>query len=138
MESDADYFWLIDADISPPQHALGALLSAGQDVVAASVKVRKIDVDGNEKAVNMLMRGNNGKYYEAYGTGVEQIDRAGFGCVLFHRHVFEAIPFPWFELKPWGEFRGTDFILCEKMEHMGIALYGHFDVVCGNRAEVVL
>lgn len=138
MESDANHFWLIDADISPPKYALGALLSAEKDVVATAVKVMKIDDGGNKMPVNMLMRGNNGKYYEAHGNGLERIDRAGFGCILFHRRVFEIIPFPWFELKPWGEFRGTDFIFCEKLERAGIPLYARFDVACGNRAEVVL
>ncbi len=138
MKTERTHFWLIDADTEPPQSALEDLLEPAQPVVAAVVRVMKLDDDGITKPVQMLMRENgDGKYYEAIDTGVKVVDRAGFGCVLFERDVFNKIPFPWFEEKPWGESRGTDFNVCEKLERVGIPLYGQFDVVCGHRKEIV-
>ena len=137
-ETDCSHFWLIDADVTPPVHALVSMLRADVDVIAADVKVMKLDSDRVEKPARMLMTGRNGRYYEQSGYGVKRIDRAGFGCVMIRRSVFDAIPFPWFEERPWGAVRGTDFIFCEKMEQASIPLHGHFDVVCSNRVEVEL
>ena len=137
MESERTHFWLIDADTVPPQDALDMMLEADMPVVAAIVHVMKEDMDGVTKPVQMLMRGNGAGYYEAQDYGVKLVDRAGFGCVLFQRQVFNRIPFPWFEEKPWGESRGTDFIFCEKLEKEDIPIYGQFDVVCGHRKEIV-
>lgn len=137
MQSERSHFWLIDADTEPPQDALDQLLAVQQPVVAAVVHVMKLDLDGVTKPVRMLMRQNGSDYYEAVDRGAQPVDRAGFGCVLFERDVFNKISFPWFEEKSWGESRGTDFNVCEKLEEAGIPIYGQFDVVCGHRKEVV-
>lgn len=138
LESEREYFWIVDADTEPPRDALERMLDAEVAVIAAVVKTWKRDLDGITKPVQMLMRQNGDGYYEAQDYGVKLVDRAGFGCVLFHRSVFENIEFPWFEERPWGEVRGTDFILCEKLEEAGIPIYGHFDIVCAHRKETVL
>lgn len=135
MESDCTHFWMVDADTIPPPDALNLLLEAECDIVAADVKTMKLDIDGIEKPVRMLMRGSNDKYYEAHGTGVERVDRIGFGCVLFRRRIFEMVEFPWFEERSWGEIRGTDFTFCKKLEELDIPIYGHFDVICKHRKE---
>ena len=135
MESDCTHFWMLDADTIPPSDALDMLLDADCDIVAAVVRTMKLDLDGIVKPVAMLMRGHEGQYYEASGSGVQSVDRIGFGCVLFKRRVFEMIKFPWFEEKPWGEVRGTDFIFCEKLEELGVPIHGHFDVICQHRKE---
>ena len=68
--------------------------------------------------------------------GGARIDAAGSGCILFKREVFEKIAFPWYEERPWGGVRGSDFILCEKMAVAQIPLHAHFGVVCVHRKEV--
>lgn len=142
MKTERSHFWLIDADTEPPIDALERMLEIQQPVVCAVVHVMKRDLDGIQKPVRMLMKagvGTNGVgFYESDGDGAESVDRAGFGCVLFERDVFNQIPFPWFEEKPWGESRGTDFNVCEKLEKAGIPIYGHYDVICGHRKETVL
>ena len=139
LRSDSKWFWLIDADTCPPLDALDKMLAADKMVVAAGVRVEKEDVDGIRKKVPMLMRADeDGMFYSAQGAGVEKIDRAGFGCVLFKREVFEILELPWFEERPWGPIRGTDFILCEKLERAGIPLYAHFEIACLHRKETDL
>jgi len=131
LESKADYFFLVDADVAPAPRTLETLLSAGEDVVAAKVHQLKLDDDGIVKPCPMFMRYDKDRNFRAaYGEGVGKIDRAGFACILFKRHVFEVIKRPWFDLRPWGASRGTDFIFCEKMEKAGIPLHAHFEVEC--------
>lgn len=136
LQTEADHMWLIDADTAPPAHALIELLEAKAPVIAASVNQIKRDVNGELKPARLLMsRGEDGQIYSVEGNGVQKIDRAGFACVLFSRWVLEKIGCPWFEERPWGKVRGTDFVFCEKMEQLGIPLYGHFDIQCPQFVE---
>lgn len=128
LETKATHFLFIDADVAPEPGVLEKLLTANVDVIAAKVNVMKVDVDGIAKPVPILCRRNaSGEMKIHFGKGVERIDRAGTGCMLIKRSVFETIKCPWFESKDWGEVRGTDFNFCEKMEKAGIPLFGHFD-----------
>ncbi len=137
MQTNYSHFWLLDADTSPPRSALQKLLDADVQVIGASYNVMKLDTDELMKPVRMLMRRRGNDFYEAEGSGIEPVDRMGFGSVLFKREVFEIIKFPWFEERPWGDSRGTDFNVCEKLEAAGIPMHGHFDILCGHRKEVV-
>ncbi len=131
LETDATHFFIVDADIAPAPGVLEHLLSAEVAVIAAKVNQLKLDDDGIMKPCPMLMRRDEeGNFKAAYGKGIGQIDRAGFACVLFTRAVFEKIKCPWFEQRPWGLSRGTDFNFCEKMEETNIPLFGHFDMEC--------
>ncbi len=131
LKSGASHLLMIDADIAPAPDTLSRLLAAGVPVIAAKVHQLKRDDDGQLKPCPMLMRRDKeGNFRAAYDKGVQKIDRAGFACMLYSRVVFEKIKCPWFDQRPWGAIRGTDFIFCEKMEEAGIPLYGHFDVEC--------
>jgi hypothetical protein len=139
LQSEAQYLWLLDDDVAPPAYALHRLLEADKPVVAGLVHQLKVDDDGILKPAPMLLRRDEqGEFRVAQGAGIARIDRAGFACVLFQRSVFETIPKPWFETRPVGEIRGTDFIFCEKMERAGIPLWGHFDVECPQLVEVYI
>ncbi len=139
MRTEYSHFWLLDSDTVPPRRTLRMLLDADVPAIGAGVNVMKRDLDGITKPVRMFMR-RNGKvddFYEAQGSGVEKVDRMGFGCVLFERAVFGMMDFPWFEERNWGKFRGTDFLMCERLEENGIPIHAHFDIQCGHRKEVV-
>ncbi len=140
LQTDCDFFWLLDADIAPAPGILEALLKADKDIIAAPVRVLKVDTDEKLKPVPMLMmRGDDHEFYSVNGSGVERIDRAGFACILFKRWIFEtAISCPWFEERPWGKYRGTDFIFCEKLDKLEIPLYGHFDLDCKQKVETFI
>jgi hypothetical protein len=138
LQSGAQYLWLLDDDVAPPGYALQRLLEADKPVVAGLVRQLKVDDDGILKPAPMLLQRDEGTFRIAQATGIAQVDRAGFACVLFQRHVFEQIPAPWFETRPIGEIRGTDFIFCEKMEQAGIPLWGHFDVICPQLVEAYI
>ncbi len=137
LKSERDFLWFIDADTVPPANALSLLLRRPVEAITGVVKTVKFE-NGSPKSVGMVLRRNGQGYKAAYGKGVEKIDAAGFGCMFIHRKVFDMIPFPWFEERPWGDVRGSDFLFCEKLGEKNIPLYAHFDVRCKHRKEVEL
>ena len=135
--SQATHIWFVDADTVPEYNALELLLRENVQAISGVVPQMKIDEDGMQKPVGMVMRRNSdGDLKAAYGEGVEVIDACGSGCVLYERNVFEKLEMPWYEERPWGPVRGSDLILGEKMAAAGIPLHAHFGVVCGHRKEV--
>ena len=137
LHSPASHLWFIDADTVPPAETLELFLRANVVAISGVVHQMKVDDDGIQKPVPMVMQRNgNGDLKAAYGEGVELIDACGSGCVLYERQVFERLEFPWYEERPWGDVRGSDFILCEKLADVGIPLHAHFDVVCRHRKEM--
>jgi len=139
LKTQATHFFLVDADVAPPEDTLEKLLKADVDVIAARVNVMKLDGDGTIKPIHILCRRNKENDLKVYfGQGVERVDRAGFACVLFKRSVFEQIACPWFESKDWGAVRGTDFGFCEKLEKVGIPVHGHFDTNCQQLIETYI
>ncbi len=135
---DRDFLWFIDADTTPPKDALPLFLDNPVPAISGVVKTLKLDDDGATKSVGMVLRRNHEGYKAAYGEGMERIDAAGFGCMFIQRKVFDMIPLPWFEERPWGNVRGSDFLFCEKLEEKKVPLYAHFDVKCKHRKEVEL
>ena len=137
LESGCTHLWFVDADTVPGSDALGLLLSAKVAAISGIVRQMKVDTDGTQVPVGIVVRKNDQhQYKEAVGSGVERIDACGSGCILLSREVFDRIPFPWYEERVWGDVRGSDFILGEKLEQVGIPLYAHFGVQCLHRKEV--
>ena len=54
----------------------------------------------------------------------------GLGCVLIRREVFEAVPYPWFDLKE-GNY-GSDMYFWTKVRDAGIDVWVHPGVACGQ------
>jgi len=64
-----------------------------------------------------------------------QVDCAGFGCVLFKRHVFEKLPYPWFDLKAGAEDKigyGSDMYFYTHARKAGFELWVDPTVQCGQ------
>lgn len=137
LGSGCSHIWFVDADTVPPRDALDKLLSADLDAVSGIVNQVKRDADGIDKAVGVVVRRNeNGELKAAVGTQLERITACGSGCIMLKREVFEKLEFPWYQERAWGAVRGSDFILGEKLEAIGIPLHAHFDVMCTHRKEV--
>jgi hypothetical protein len=137
LQTDCTHLWFVDGDTIPPPKAPYQMLGAEKDAISGVVHVMKVDDDGMQKPAPMVLRRNrDGDLKVAIGEGVEPIAAAGSGCIMFTRRVFKTIDFPWYEDRPWGEVRGSDFLFCEKLQSQKIQLYAHFDVVCLHRKEV--
>ena len=137
LKSLCSHLWFVDADTVPPADALDSLLDADEIAVSGVVHQMKVDEDGTQKPVAMVMRRNgDGDLKEARGQGIEPIDACGSGCVMYRRELFEVLERPWYEERPIGAVRGSDLILGEKMAAAQIPLHAHFGVVCVHRKEV--
>lgn len=80
-----------------------------------------------------------------------EVDGSGFHCVLIHRKVFEAVPWPWFTLNvpdpDTGVIYGHDYTFCREAKRRGFQTYiefacrvGHYGLkpftIADNRAVV--
>ena len=66
---------------------------------------------------------------EAMGGSVIEVDAVGSGVCLYHRSVFETVPFPWFYFATRKRsLIGPDFRLCLDAADLGIKTYLHFGV----------
>ena len=136
LESDADYLWVVDADVLPPMDALDQLIKADKPVITGIVNMMKLDVDGIIKSVGVAAIKKERGIVPIRGKGVTKIDICGSACILIKREVFNQIDFPWYEERSWGDTRGADFIFCEKLIKNGIELFAHFDVACNHKKEI--
>jgi hypothetical protein len=60
-------------------------------------------------------------------------DVCGFGCVLTHRSMFEAIPKPWF--KTIADECSEDFYFCEKAKAAGFQLWADPSIPLGHEGQ---
>jgi hypothetical protein len=70
-------------------------------------------------------------FTDADSTGLQQVDKIGFGVMLHETALLRRIEPPWFNFE-WipekGIYRGEDFAFCEKMKAAGIPIYIDHDV----------
>ncbi len=113
MKTDAEYIFWVDSDTTPPKGALDRLLSHKKDIVGGWYRVKH----GKHPCVYDFARFNEEKGWREYkprpecpsdesapkchcgkqhSQQVEAVDGLGFGCMLIHRRVFEAINERWF------------------------------------------
>lgn len=130
FETDAEWFFWLDDDMSGPTNALTALLahakmlkipvisgiyltkkSHGQRGLSALQKVQTAGKTPWDKQnygyMPLPLEGQPGRFVS--------VDVIGLGCCLMHRSVFEKMKRPWFE---WGDPTSgpsEDFLFFEKM-----------------------
>lgn len=66
-------------------------------------------------------------------TAPFRVDAAGLGCVLFKRHVFERMPYPWFDLKAGAKEKigyGSDMYFYTHAREHGLELWVDPSVQC--------
>ena len=137
LETDNDYIWFVDDDVSLPPDSLKLLLDAEKRAISGVYTMIAKDSDGQLKPCWIVAKRTPKGLVPADGEGIESIQACGFGCVLIERSVFEEVPYPWFEDRSVPGVRG-DFLFCKKMEDMGIELFAHFAVRGRHLKEVDL
>jgi hypothetical protein len=138
LESNQDWFWLVNDDQIYPPDILIRLLRHRKDVVAPNCLEKK------PPHLPLLYQSQNGKgiYKNKYlidgQTGLVKIVGAGGGGMLVHRRVLEAIKDPWWEVHTVLNDNGVssqsseDFDFCQKVIDAGFEIYGDLSLWVGH------
>jgi hypothetical protein len=90
LSGEADWLWMLDDDIVPPDGCVSHLMGLGHSLVGG------VCFNGNPPHnVTAYFRGEDGLYHDAvidFAIGaILKVDSVGMGCTLIHRSVFEKI-----------------------------------------------
>jgi len=141
-KTDFDLLWWIDNDIAPPKDALHRMVSTLEE---------REDIDALS-AVGFTMRGEKGDYFPYpvtlrsdkdgnykvyYGSGIEEVDAVGGGCIMVRRKVYEAIERPYeFVYHKDGTLKLTcDFRVWQKVKERGFKLFVDFSLLCDHQRK---
>jgi hypothetical protein len=72
----------------------------------------------------------------SYNGGIQEVAEAGFGCILVHRRVLEALPSPWFKYDQNEPGGGEDIGFCRDARAAGFRIYVDMNLDCGHLAEI--
>lgn len=132
LAGGADYILFLDSDMRFPKDALIRLLGhqeamVGCNYIKRSFPPRFVGI----KSTGSLEEGGSGLLMLTMedSTGLEDCDALGFGVMLVHKSVFEALPDPR-EHGPWWFFRhvgegkqeGEDVYFCRLVREAGFTI----------------
>lgn len=126
LECNATHILWIDSDMEFPADMALRLARHDLPIVAANCMARRPPY---------MLTARNGANEQVHttpeSTGVEKVERIGFGVVWMSTEVLRAIEPPWFDLE-WvpegGIFRGEDYVFCKKAKAAGFELYVDHDL----------
>lgn len=126
-----DYLFSVDHDITFAPDTLKKLLSHEKDMVCGIYRQRlepqRLEVyDLHQHRMSME---------QLYNKGLVQIGGCGFGCVLVHRNVLEAVGYPQFEYHPALDHNNTvseDNDFCKKATSAGYSMWCDPSILCGH------
>lgn len=130
MLQGADWTVWFDSDMRFPKDTIERLIAHNKPIVMAGYPTRK------PPAIEPTQFANDDfsvrVYTEKDSTGLEEIASGGFGCVVVHRCVFEAMEAPWFHI-PWNQEEmkyecGEDIYFCKKARKAGFKVYLDHDL----------
>src|SRR5689334_16187326 len=146
LQSDADYYWLINDDQIYPMNTLARLLSYQKDVIVPlclrhdipmePLIYDRVDPECSDSFYYHYLKKDDPKLLEVVGSGG--------GGMLIHRRVFEAIPDPWWETHtayvpgqpPTQSTEDLDF--CTKVREAGFKIWCATDVPVGHQTLFVV
>lgn len=142
LTAGCEWLFFMDSDMVVPTNTIHGMLSRQEKVVAANCVRRKRPCSPTARKANTWMnQGGTSEliYTRPDSTGLEQVESIGFGVILIHRSVFEALPRPYFD-HVWqpevmnaetglkGMFSGEDIYFCLLCREAGIPIYIDHDV----------
>jgi hypothetical protein len=118
---------MVDSDMDPPADAALRLLSHDLDIVSALYCQRQQPY-GLSAA---MLEGRAPPTIEERQRPVA-VAGVGFGCVLIKRHVFEAVPAPWFADEPNTPGLSEDYWFCHRARACGFTVHLDCLLECGH------
>ncbi len=149
LQTDFTHLFFLDSDVIPPLEALNALLDADKDIIAGLYPAMKFRENRQIKEMCVYNRigyaqtdgSSEYRLEEAHGSGVQEIDCAGTGCLLIKREVFEKLAPPHFQFlytEKGLSAVGEDINFCRKATEAGFKIYAHFGIICQHAKEILL
>jgi hypothetical protein len=123
LADGAEYILWVDSDMRFPKNTLERLLAHGKQIVGVNAVTRRKPV--LPTAINFHQDKEIFEKIESRGKkGIEAVTAVGFGVVLTHKSVFDAMPQPWFDVV-WGAggLIGEDVHFCVKALDHGIQTF---------------
>jgi hypothetical protein len=140
LESEAEFFWLVNDDQVYPPHTLHRLLQHNVQIVVPvclghDIPFRPLIYDRDEGDEGGL----HTRYLDDADRGLVQVVAAGGGGMLIKRALFEAIPDPWWEVHtarstghpPIQSTEDIDF--CRKVRALDIPIWCDTDCIVGHK-----
>ena len=132
-----DYLWYVDTDVLVPAHGLEELIRLDKDIVAGKYchkedgtpffwKTEYVPPERREEAEKRYGKPTIIEEWVYVGNQPAQIHKAGTGCMLIKRKVFQRVGFPKKVPQPWTE----DIIFCVAVMTEGFELWAHPGVLC--------
>lgn len=126
IKDEATHVLFIDTDMVFPADTLDRLLAHNKPLVFANCCTRSLDPAKPTAQMNGIQ-----VWTERDSTGLQEVDRCGFGVALIDIEVFKHIPKPWFAFKYLPErddYSGEDIYFCDLATKAGYQLFIDHDL----------
>lgn len=126
LEDGATHVLFIDTDMVFPADTLDRLLAHNKPLVFANCCTRSLNPAKPTAQKNGIQ-----VWTERESTGLQEVDRCGFGVALIDIEVFKRIPKPWFEFKYLADrddYGGEDIYFCDLAIKAGYQLFIDHDL----------
>lgn len=141
-----DYMLSVDQDIILPPHALIKLMQAQTDVVGITSGVYVQRKEGQKIPEIYVHDATTGGQKNMHISQVQPdtcitVEGVGFGCVLVHRRVYEAVGNPWFVYHDNVDFSkvvSEDVHFCDLARKKGFQIQVVTSVKCGHKHMTTL
>jgi hypothetical protein len=139
LESDAEYLFLVDADMGVPREGLKTLVEHDLPIVGAFCFRRDppyeptLMIKTNQKINEQTYLYEN---MRDYPDGLMEVHATGGACLLIKREVLEKVTSPWFyEL---DGVKSEDIYFCEKVREAGYKIYVDTTVKTSHATDLVI
>ena len=136
LDTDMEYLMMMDADNSCPNNVLD-LLKEDKDVISLPTPINLNWMGVTNIFWNMW---KDGKPTKDTGKGLEEVDKAGTGCIIIHRRVLEKLKNPFTEVRDETGLRtvGTDIAFSNKCREENFKIYCAWDYPCRHYKDIDL
>jgi len=136
LKGEAEYAFIVDADMSYPANTLERLLSHKKKIISGLYFSRG-DIT---KAYPVIFKNEplnkwpKTRYFDYQDNALIEIGACGHGCLLIHRDVLEEMEPPYSQLGPFHDrpLVGSDLRLCLRARELGYKIYCDTGVKLGH------
>jgi hypothetical protein len=114
-----DYLLMIDADVILTMDGIKRLLNHKKDIISAIVHT--IDNLGFPRPTAKI--GGNYMSADLMNTGLQKVDRVGFGCLLVKTKVLKKTHIRCERFSDGKLKTGEDYCFCDDCKHLGYDIY---------------